>query len=104
MSITVERVGTTYLNRPALAKFSLSSKVLSNAPSTSEQAFLEISSKPPLERLREKILSGMKVTEEQIAQMQPEARQAAENEIQRRLKEALIGAATRPVARVDLSA
>lgn len=58
---------------------------------SAEDQFLEIAKKSPLERLRDKILEDMKTSEEAIAQMEPEARTAMEDEIKRRMLEALQG-------------
>jgi TPP-dependent pyruvate/acetoin dehydrogenase alpha subunit len=58
-------------------------------PKTAEEEFLEIARKSPLERLRDKILADMKTSEEALAQMGPEARTAVEDEIKRRMMEAL---------------
>ncbi len=60
-------------------------------PKTAEEEFLEIARKSPLERLRDKILEDMKTSEEALAQMAPEERQAVEDEIKRRMMEALQG-------------
>jgi TPP-dependent pyruvate/acetoin dehydrogenase alpha subunit len=62
-------------------------------PRTAEAEFLEIAKKSPLERLRDKILEDMKTSEGDLAQMQPEERQAVEDEIKRRMLEALQGSA-----------
>ena len=59
------------------------------APRTAEEEFLEIAQKSPLERLRDKILEDMKMSEGDLAQMDPEARTAVEDEIKRRMMEAL---------------
>ena len=58
-------------------------------PRTAEEEFLEIAQKSPLERLRDKILEDMKMSEGDLAQMDPEARTAVEDEIKRRMMEAL---------------
>ena len=58
-------------------------------PPSAEEEFLEIARKSPLERLRDKILEDMKMSESDLAQMEPEARQAVEDEIKRRMMEAL---------------
>jgi hypothetical protein len=58
---------------------------------TAEAEFLEIAKKSSLERLRDKILEDMKTSEGDLAQMQPEERQAIEDEIKRRMMEALQG-------------
>ena len=76
------------LPRPKLAEHSFQ-KLLLNSPSTAEQEFLEISQKSPIERLRDKSLDDMKTSEEALAQMEPEERQAVEDEIKRRMQEAL---------------
>jgi TPP-dependent pyruvate/acetoin dehydrogenase alpha subunit len=62
-------------------------------PKGAEEEFLEIAKKSPLERLRDKILEDMKTSEGDLAQMQPEERQAVEDEIKRRMLEALQGSA-----------
>ena len=70
----------------------LSSKAGTPLPATTaEEEFLEIARKSPLERLRDKILEDMTVSEGALAQMEPEARQAVEDEIKRRMLEALQG-------------
>ena len=56
---------------------------------SAEEQFLEIARKSPLERLRDKILEDMKMSEDDVAKMEPEARQAVEDEIKRRMMEAL---------------
>ncbi|MCR6671903.1 hypothetical protein [Devosia ginsengisoli] len=58
-------------------------------PQSAEEEFLEIAKKSPLERLRDKILEDMKMSEEDIAAMSPEDRQVVEGEIKRRMMEAL---------------
>lgn len=93
----------TYLPRVKLATQVFGDKPLLNSPSEAERQFLEISKKPPLERLRDKILEDMKTSDEQIAQMEPEERQAIEEEIARRMKEALNGNSTQSGAQVDKS-
>ncbi len=60
-------------------------------PKTAEEEFLEVAKKSPLERLRDKILEDMKLSADDVAQMEPEARQAVEDEIKRRMLEALQG-------------
>ena len=60
-------------------------------PKTAEQEFLEIARKSPLERLRDKILEDMKLSESDLAQMEPDARTAVEDEVKRRMMEALQG-------------
>ena len=60
-------------------------------PKSAEEQFLEIARKSPLERLRDKILEDMKMSEEDVARMEPEARTAIEDEIKRRMLEALQG-------------
>ena len=76
------------LPRPKLAEHSFQ-KPLLNSPSSIEQEFLEIAQKSPIERLRDKILDDLKTSEEEIAQMEPDERQAVEDEIKRRMQEAL---------------
>lgn len=102
MSISITQHGI--LPRPKLAERVLFDKPLLNSPSKAEQSFLDISQKSPLERLRDKILEDMKTSDEQIAQMEPEEREAIEEEIARRMKEALTGEAGRPGMQVDKSA
>lgn len=105
MAISIERSVHTSLPRPKLAEHSFTDRSLLNSPSKAEREFLEVSQKSPMERLREKILADMKTSEEQIAQMDPEERQAVEDEIQRRMKEALNGNSTTQLgAQVDKSA
>ena len=58
-------------------------------PKSVEEQFLEIARKSPLERLRDKILEDMKMSEDDVARMEPEARSAVEDEIKRRMLEAL---------------
>ncbi|KRA41763.1 hypothetical protein ASD80_12055 [Devosia sp. Root635] len=58
-------------------------------PKTAEEEFLEIAQKSPLERLRDKILEDMKMSEADVAGMTPEDRQVVEDEIKRRMMEAL---------------
>ena len=58
-------------------------------PGSAEEEFLEIARKSPLERLRDKILEDMKMSEEDVARMTPEDRQVVEDEIKRRMMEAL---------------
>ena len=72
-------------------------------PKSAEEEFLEIARKSPLERLRDKILEDMKMSESDLAQMEPEARQAVEDEIKRRMMEAL-QASTEAGAMVDKTA
>ena len=72
-------------------------------PRSAEDEFLEIARKSPLERLRDRILADMKTTEEALAQMDPEGRQAVEDEIKRRMQEAL-QASTETGAVVDKTA
>jgi TPP-dependent pyruvate/acetoin dehydrogenase alpha subunit len=60
-------------------------------PKSAEEEFFVVARKSPLERLRDKILEDMKTSEEAIAQMEPEARTAMEDEIKRRMLEALQG-------------
>ena len=60
-----------------------------HGPKSAEEQFLEIAKKSPLERLRDKILEDMKMSEDDVAKMEPEARQAVEDEIKRRMMEAL---------------
>jgi TPP-dependent pyruvate/acetoin dehydrogenase alpha subunit len=57
-------------------------------PSAKEE-FLEYARMSPAERLRAQILEEMKLSEDGIASMEPEARAAVEDEIKRRMMEAL---------------
>ena len=72
-------------------------------PKSAEDEFLEIARKSPLERLRDKILEDLKTSEADLAQMEPDARQAVEDEIKRRMMEAL-QASTEASAVVDKTA
>ena len=60
-------------------------------PDSAEAEFLEIARKSPLERLRDNILEDMKMSEADIAKMTPQDRQVAEDEIRKRMLEALQG-------------
>ena len=93
MAITgaTSRTAWVTLPKPKLAEHSFDGKNLLNSPSTAEQEFLEIAQKSPIERLRDKILEDMKLSESDLAQMEPEARTAVEDEIKRRMIEALQG-------------
>ena len=73
---------------PPISIYDLKQGSVAKAPSVEEQ-FLEIAKKSPLERLRDKILEDMKIDEAALASMEPEARQVVEDEITRRMKEAL---------------
>ena len=72
-------------------------------PTTAEEEFLEIARKSPLERLRDKILEDMKKSQEDVARMTPEDRQVVEDEIKRRMMEAL-QASTETGAVIDKTA
>jgi alkylhydroperoxidase/carboxymuconolactone decarboxylase family protein YurZ len=54
-----------------------------------DQEFLEIARKSPAERLRDKIMEDLKVTDQSLAAMDAEVRQGVEDEIKRRMMEAL---------------
>lgn len=89
-----------------MRSFSLASQVSGMSqlkPKSAEEEFLEIAKKSPLERLRDKILEDMKTSEADLAQMEPEARTAVEDEIKRRMLEALQGS-TEAGQMVDKSA
>jgi TPP-dependent pyruvate/acetoin dehydrogenase alpha subunit len=58
-------------------------------PKSAEDEFLEIAKKSPLERMRDKIMQDMNVSDEQLAQMTPEEQQAVGDEIKRRIMESL---------------
>ena len=93
MAVTSATSATAWvtLPKPKLAEHSFDGKNLLNSPSTAEQEFLEISQKSPIERLRDKIFEDMKLSEGDLAQMEPDARTAVEDEIKRRMMEALQG-------------
>ncbi len=52
---------------------------------TPEDAFLEEAHKTPLQRLRDAILKKMGLTEDQLASMEPDQREAVEKEIVRQI-------------------
>lgn len=56
---------------------------------TLEEEFLEIARKSPAERLRDRILEDIKTSEADLAAMSAEERQVVEDEIRRRMMEAL---------------
>ena len=56
---------------------------------SAEEDFLEIAKKSPLERMRDKIMEDMKVSDESLAHMSAEQRTAVEDEIKRRIMESL---------------
>ena len=68
-----------------------------------EQQFLEIARKSPIERMRDKIMEDMKLSDDSLAAMDSESRQAVEDEIKRRMMEAL-EASTETGQLVDKSA
>ena len=70
---------------------------------SAEEEFLEIARKSPLERLRDKILEDMKMSDADVAKMTPEDRQVVEDEIKRRMMEAL-QASTETGAVIDKTA
>ncbi|WP_337184793.1 hypothetical protein [Shinella sp.] len=51
--------------------------------------FMELSKMTPVERLRKELLESMGLTEESLADLPPEAREAIEEEIRRTVKERL---------------
>ncbi|MBN9052607.1 MAG: hypothetical protein J0H80_02270 [Rhizobiales bacterium] len=51
--------------------------------------FMELSKMNPVERLRKELLESMGLTEESLAELPPEAREAIEEEIRRTIKERL---------------
>jgi TPP-dependent pyruvate/acetoin dehydrogenase alpha subunit len=59
-------------------------------PSAKEE-FLEYARMSPAERLRAQILEEMKLSEDAVAAMEPEARATVEDEIKKRMLEALTG-------------
>lgn len=68
---------------------------------TATQKFLEEARKSPMERMREQILQQLGLTEESLAQLSPEERQAAEDKIRELIEEKLrqaMGADERPTA------
>lgn len=68
-----------------------SGKVTSQIKPSTEEEFLEIARMSPAERLRLQILESMGMSEDSISAMDPEAREAIEDEISRRMMEALTG-------------
>jgi len=75
-----------------MRSFPLASQLGSTSPfklKSAEEEFLEIAKKSPLERMRDKIMEDMKVDQDSIAKMSPEQQQAVEDEIKRRVMEAL---------------
>jgi len=68
-----------------------SGKVTSELKPNVEEQFLEIARMSPAERLRMQILESMNLSEDSVASMDPEARDAIEDEISRRMMEALTG-------------
>lgn len=77
---------------PQLSRFvpANSDKTVEDSGQNSVEAeFLEIARKSPAERMRDRIMEQMGVDPEQLAQMEPEARQSVEDEIKRRMMEAL---------------
>lgn len=68
-----------------------------------EQQFLEIARKSPLERMRDKIMEDMKLSDDSLAQMDTETRTAVEDEVKRRMMETL-GASTDTGQLIDKSA
>lgn len=84
MSLSISAI----MRSPPLTHLSSTSAL---KPGSAEEEFLEIAKKSPLERLRDKVLEDMKVSESDLARMEPEARSAIEDEIKRRMLEALQG-------------
>ena len=82
----------------------------SGKPSTplkvdAREEFLEYARMSPAERLRAQILEDMELSEDSLAAMNPEARAGVEDEIKRRMLEALTGKAdAEPGSLVDMSA
>lgn len=82
----------------------------SGKPSTplkvdAREEFLEYARMSPAERLRAQILEDMELSEDSLAAMDPEARAGVEDEIKRRMLEALTGKAdAEPGSLVDMSA
>lgn len=68
-----------------------SGKVTSELKPNVEEEFLEIARMSPAERLRMQILESMNLSEDSVASMDPEARDAIEDEISRRMMQALTG-------------
>lgn len=68
-----------------------SGKVTNQIKPSAEEEFLEIARMSPAERLRMQILESMGMSEDSVASMDPEARDAIEDEISRRMMEALTG-------------
>lgn len=68
-----------------------SGKVTSELKPNVEEEFLEIARMSPAERLRIQILESMGMSEDSVASMDPEARDAIEDEISRRMMQALTG-------------
>ena len=68
-----------------------SGKVTSELKPNVEEQFLEIARMSPAERLRMQILESMGMSEDSVASMDPEARDAIEDEISRRMMQALTG-------------
>lgn len=68
-----------------------SGKVTNQIKPNVEEEFLEIARMSPAERLRMQILEGMGMSEDSVASMDPEARDAIEDEISRRMMQALTG-------------
>lgn len=101
MGTSIDRASLVPLPRPVLARSLFNQRSILASPSESERAFLEISQKSPIERLRDKVLADMKTSEEQMAQMAPEERQTIEDEIQRRMKDALDAGTRTSGSRVD---
>jgi hypothetical protein len=68
-----------------------SGKVTNQIKPNVEEEFLEIARMSPAERLRMQILESMGMSEDSVASMDPEARDAIEDEISRRMMQALTG-------------
>lgn len=54
---------------------------------TPEELFLKEAQKTPMQRMREQVLDSLGLTEEQLAQMSPEERRAAEDQIRQMIEE-----------------
>lgn len=68
-----------------------SGNVTNQIKPSAEEEFLEIARMSPAERLRMQILESMGTSEDSVASMDPEAREAIEDEISRRMMQALTG-------------
>ena len=75
-------------------------------PPTAEELFLKESQKSPMQRMREQVLDALGLTEEQLAQMAPEDRRAAEDQIRQmieeKIREAMNGDKAAPVSNAEM--